>query len=36
VVVGVQPDSLETGIGMTPAVAEAVDQLVDLVVREVS
>ncbi len=26
VVFGVQPDSLDTGIGLTPAVAEAVDQ----------
>jgi hydrogenase maturation protease len=36
VVYGVQPDSLATGIGMTPAVEAAVERVVELVLQEVS
>lgn len=36
VVFGVQPQSLETGIGLTPPVAAVVDRLMDAVVQEVS
>lgn len=35
VVIGVQPESIETHLGLTPAVAARVDELVEMVVEEV-
>ena len=35
VIFGVQPESLETSLGLTPAVAAQLDELVDLVAAEI-